>query len=324
MPEYRTGTIGSWRQFSPMLAAFRLAPEVGRRFPPYEAGQYIALRRESCRLTRRVPGPDGRARYVPDLDDRGRQKRGPVSHPYSIASAPHQTEAEGWLEFLVVLEVADALGRFTESLFEPDEREGDTLGYVERVAGDFTLARRAASSPHVLMVATGTGLAPFASMVRQLHHDAVAGRPVPWSVTLFFANRTARELSFHEELRAIAVERLFDFAYVPAVSRPADGDDAALGRGRATNLLRHVLGLPLREEEELDEARAAGAEAGAAEAALERATRPRLPEGTDPAALRRRIDPARTVVLTCGNPAAMDDVRRVADRTGMRFEREEW
>ncbi len=324
MPEYRSGTIGSWRQLSPMLAVFRLTPEGGRRFPAYEAGQYIALRRENCRLTRRIAGPDGRARYVPDLDPKGRQKRGPVMHPYSIASAPYETEGERYLEFLVVLEVASHLGRFTESLFEPDEREGESLGYVERVAGDFTLARRAASVSHVLMVATGTGLAPFASMLRQLRQEARGGRAVPWSVTLFFANRTAGELAFHAELAALAAERPFDFVYVPAVSRPTAGDDPALAQGRATSLLRHVVGLPLREEEELEEARAAGGDSTPAAAALDRATRPRLPEGIDPEDLRRRLDPARTVVLTCGNPSAMDDVRRVADRTGMRFEREEW
>jgi ferredoxin-NADP reductase len=324
MPPLRTGTILAWRQLSPLLATFRLGPEPGSRFPRYEAGQYIALRRESCRLTRRVAGPDGRARYVPDLDERGRQKRGPVTHAYSIASSPSGTESRGELEFVVVLEVADALGRFTEALFDADEREGQPLGYVERTAGDFTLARRAAGVPHVLMLATGSGIAPFASMVRELDHDGAAGRPVPWSVTLVFGNRTPGELAFHDELSAVAAGRRFDFAYVPTVSRPGDGVPPAVGRGRAPNVLRHLLGLPLAEEERLEEARASGADTSAAAAALESAVRPRLPEGTDPGALRARLDPERTVVLTCGNPVVMDDVRRAAERSGMRFEREEW
>jgi ferredoxin-NADP reductase len=324
MPETRSGTVASWTQLSPTLASFRLAPQAPLRFPAYAAGQYIALRRESCRLTRRVAGPDGRPRYVPDLDERGRQKRGPVTHAYSIASAPFQTARDGHLEFLVVLEIADALGRFTESLFDAEERDGGSLGYVERTAGDFTLARRAAGVPHVLMVGTGTGLAPFASMVRELDHDAFEGRPVPWSVTLLFANRTAPELAFHEELAGIAAARRFDFAYVPAVSRPGATSDPALGEGRAGNLLRHVLGLPLREEEALAEARAGGLDTAPAASALERATRPRLPASVDPGALRARIEASRTVVLTCGNPDAMDDVRRISERTGLRFEREEW
>jgi ferredoxin-NADP reductase len=325
MPPFRNGTIVFWRQLSPLLATFRLGPERGCPFPVYEPGQFIALRRESCRLTRRVPGPDGRPRYVPDLDERGRQKRGPVAHAYSIASAPGVTEATSELEFLVVLEVADALGRFTEALFEPEEREGGPLGYVERVAGDFTLARRAAGVPHVLMVATGTGLAPFASMIRQLDRDAARGGPSPWSVTLVFGNRSAPELAFHDELGAIASAGRVDFVYLPAVSRP---DEAAmssgLGSGRATNVLRALLGLPTAEEEHLEQARASGADTTVATAALERAVRPRLPAGVDPAALRARLDPGRTVLLTCGNPLVMDDVRRVAERAGMRLEREEW
>jgi ferredoxin-NADP reductase len=324
MPEMRSGTVASWEQLSPTLASFRLAPQAPLRFPAYAAGQYIALRRENCRLTRRVAGPDGRPRYVPDLDDRGRQKRGPVTHAYSIASAPFQTARDGQLEFLVVLEIADALGRFTESLFEAEERVGGPLAYVERTAGDFTLARRAAGVPHVLMVATGTGLAPFASMVRELDHDAFEGRPVPWAVTLLFANRTPPELAFHEQLAGIAAAGRFDFLYVPAVSRPGATSDPALGAGRAGNLLRQVLGLPLREEEALAEARAAGVDTAPAATALERATRPRLPASVDGGALRARIDAARTVVLTCGNPDAMDDVRRISERIGLRFEREEW
>ena len=325
MPALRTGSISAWRQLSPVLATFRLASEDGHRFPGYEAGQYIALRRENCRLTRRVRTPDGQTRFVPDLDEWGRQMRGAVTHAYSIASAPYQTESEGHLEFFVVLEVSDSLGRLTESLFDSEPREGGTLGYVERIAGDFTLTRRGAGAPHVLMVATGTGVAPLASMVRQLDHDAAAGRPVPERVTLLYGNRTEAELAFHAELEAVAAAGRFDFAYVPTVSRPADeGTPETLGRGRASNVLRLLLDLPTREDEALAEARAAGADTSALEAALERTVRPRLPAAIDPAALRARLDPATTVLLTCGNPTGMDDVARAALARGIRVEREEW
>jgi ferredoxin-NADP reductase len=325
MPETRTGTISLWRQLSPVLAVFRLAPEPGHRFPAYQAGQYIALRREKCRLTRRVTAPDGRPRYLPDLDEHGRQKRGPVAHAYSVASPPFRTDLEGYLELFVALEISDGLGRFTESLFDMEPRQGGELRYVERIAGDFTLARRAAGVPHALLVASGTGIAPFASIVRQLDHEAAQGRVVPWRVTLLFANRTAPELAFHDEFAGIAAARRFDFAYVPAVSRPRDGaDGSGVGQGRVGNLLRHVLALPLREEEDLQEALRSGADARVATTALERATRPQLPAGVDPVALRARIEPTQTVILTCGNPAVMADVREVAERRSIRFEREEW
>jgi ferredoxin-NADP reductase len=325
MPEVRTGTVTVWRQLSPVLAYFRLAPEEGHRFPPYEAGQYMALRREDCRLTRRVTGSDGRPRYLPDLDESGRQKRGPVTHAYSLASAPCQTERDGHVEFLVVLEMASTLGRFTESLFDMEPREGGAMRYVERIVGDFTLARRLGEASHVLMVATGTGLAPLASMVRQLDHEAGSGGPAPPRVTLLHGNRTRPELAFHDELAAIARAGRFDFAYVPTVSRPGDEqEDPPVGTGRANNVLRMALGLPMAEEAALEEARQGGGDTTDLEAAVARAVTPQLPPQVDPKALRARIDPATTVVLTCGNPAPMADVRRVAESQGLRVEREEW
>src|SRR5205085_8457740 len=131
--------------------------------------------------------------YVPDLDAEGKQKRGSVTHSYSISSAPFETAQGDYLEFYVVLERGrdGVLGRFTESLFRGVEsHENDRLAYVERIVGDFTLAKRAAGFEHVLLVGTGTGLAPFVSMLKQLHHQAPGGnRPGPRS-TPPHANRT--------------------------------------------------------------------------------------------------------------------------------------
>lgn len=325
MAKTRPGTISLWKQLSPVLATFRLLPEEGHTFPSYEAGQYMALRREDCRLTRRVSGPDGEMRYLPDLDETGRQKRGPVIHVYSIASAPFQTEGQGHVEFLVVLELASTLGRFTESLFDMEPREGGEMGYVDRIVGDFTLPERTQGKPHVLMVATGTGLAPFASMVRQIDHDASSGRPVPERVTLLFANRTRPELAHHEELAAIAAARRFDFVYVPSVSRPGDEQGReAIGRGRANNILRLALDLPMAEEEALVEARQQGRDTKALEAKAAQAAPPHLPPGIDLGELRARLDPETTVVFTCGNAQAMGDIRKAAEARGMRVEQEQW
>jgi len=40
--------------------------------------------------------------------------------------------------------------------------------------------------------------------------------------------------------------------------------------------------------------------------------------------LRERLDPASTVVLTCGNAGAMAEIKAIADGVGMRFEKEDW
>jgi hypothetical protein len=112
---------------------------------------------------------------------------------------------------------------------------------------------------------------------------------------------------------------------VPALSRPGDElGHVVVGRGRANNVLRLALGLPMAEEQALEEARTAGTDTADLEAAVARAVTPQLPVGVDLPALRRRIDPGNTVVLTCGNPQGMQDVRRAAEGLGIRVEREEW
>src|ERR1700737_3149355 len=223
MAELKPGRIVEWHRLSPSLSLFRVIAMDGARFPSYEAGQYIALRRDDCLLTRKVK--DGNeVNYVPDLDAEGKQKRGSVTHSYSISSAPFETAEGDYLEFYVVLERGrdGVLGRFTESLFRGVEsHENDRLAYVERIVGDFTLAKRAAGFDHVLMVGTGTGLAPFVSMVKQLDHEARNGKRPAARYTLLHANRTHEELAYHGELLDIEKSNSFDLVYSPSGRRPA-------------------------------------------------------------------------------------------------------
>src|SRR5215470_11334549 len=236
----KTGFAVSWRSLSPILGIFRVQPAAGSRFPDYEAGQYIALRRDDCLLTRRVVDESGRARYVPDLDATGQPRRGTVSEAYSISSAPYETREEGFLRFYVVKEFDEEgrPGRLTESFFRMTPGGDDQVIYFDRIAGDFTLARRAQGKAHVLMVASGSGLAPFVSRVKQLHFDAGEGRRDGRRYTLLDGTRTAEELAYHRELMAIAAAGRIDFTYLATVSRPAaSGHDAALARGRISNVL---------------------------------------------------------------------------------------
>lgn len=328
MADWKTGRVCSWQSLSPILGIFRVMPEENTRFPEYQAGQYIALRRESCKLTRRVMGPDGRPRFVPDVDEEGRQRMGPVAHSYSISSAPWETGEMGWLEFYVVLEVTEAQypGRLTESLFSIDPPRDDKVSYVNRIAGDFTLQKRGGGARNVVMVGTGTGLAPFAAMVKQLHREAEGGRTDGTRYTLLHANRTSAELAFHERILEIERAQKLDFVYLASVSRPAppDLENDRLGRGRANNILRLLYEQPTREEEELKQARQSGGDVALAAAAVERAMKPALPRHLSRATLRERLDPAATVILTCGNPSSMADIRVVAETVGARFEKEDW
>jgi ferredoxin-NADP reductase len=324
----KTGTVCYWRKSSPILAVFRLLPEEGSRFPSYKAGQYIALQRNDCRLTKKVIN-EGRVEYVTILDADGKPKRGAVTHSYSIASAPYETEQHGYLEFYVILEIDEkgVPGRLTESMFRMSPDGDNKLVYYDKIAGDFTLDKRAVGCRNVFFVGTGTGLAPFVSMVKQLDFEARSGKASEVRYTLLHTNRTFEELDYYQDLLAIEEAGRFDFVYVPTVSRPTERDreNPRLGAGRANNVLRHILGLPLKEEEDLRAAEASGGDVARARAALEKTVRPVLPRHLSAARLAERMDPpSSTVVITCGNPWSMEDIKHAAESCGMRFEKEDW
>ncbi len=317
MVEKKIGSAIYRRDLSPVLAIFRLVPATGDAFPPYRAGQYIALRRENCRMTKKITRTDGRVEYHPDLDEHGDIRRGPVTHSYSLSSAPYETAVHGYLEFYVILQMHETgvPGRLSESLFQLDPVEDNHIEYYSRIAGEFTLDRVASGFRNVVMIGTGTGLAPFASMIKQLRHDATSASNDRTCYTLFHTNRGFSVLGYHTELAAIERERCIDFVYVPTISRPGDHDPSGghVGRGRANNVLRHVLGMPLKEEEE-----------DSSDEQLRRLVHPLLPSHVTREQLLGRMKPSETVILTCGNPELMHDIQHVATVHGMRCEQEEW
>lgn len=90
-------------------------------------------------------------------------------------------------------------------------RPGQSLP-VELPHGSFFL-RKADFRP-LLMVATGTGLAPIKSMLESLHDD-----PDCPPVTLYWGMRREPDLYLDEAIRSWG-ERLCEFTYVPVLSRP--------------------------------------------------------------------------------------------------------
>ena len=325
----KVGNVTYKRDLSPILTIFRLMAEDGSLFPPSKAGQYIALRRPDCKLTRKVGvGSDGSAIYGPTLDEDGNQKIGQVTHSYSIASAPFEQEERGYLEFYVVLEVIKKgeFGRLSPVFMNMDPETDNEITYFDRITGNFTLDHRAAGFDSVLMVGTGTGLAPFIAMAKQLHHEARNGRGAQTKYTILHTNRTYEELAYHQELLDMEKSGVFDFVYVPTVSRPTqrDLDDAGMGVGRANNVLRHIFGQPMKEEEVLAAARAGKGDLARAEAGMQRTPRPELPKHLTPERLQDRFDPASSLIMTCGNPWSMADIEETANRSGIKFEMEEW
>lgn len=324
MAERRTGTVIDKELLSESLMRFRVKPEPDRQFPDYEAGQYIALGRDDCKLTRKTGvAVDGKPICEPEFDPWGRQTVGSLKEYYSIASSPAETNEHGWLEFLVALDhgVHGLPGRLYEELFGSGNVSECKVTYYDTIGGSFTLHARVDEAESVLMVGTGTGVAPFVSMLKELyaHDTATAG----YRYTLVQASRTVAELAYQELLSEIEAAGRFDFLYIPTISQPsADAPvDKHIGQGRASNVVRHIYGLPTAEEE-----KPIGATSDvtrvAASIALTRLVQPILPSHVSTAALAARLDPASTVVLACGNPASTADIQATAVRRQLRIEME--
>jgi hypothetical protein len=139
-------------------------------------------------------------------------------------------------------------------------------------------------------------------------------------------NRTYEELDYYQELLDIEAQQRFDFVYLPTVSRPTarDREDPKLGRGRANNVLRYLLGMPLKEEQDVQEIAAKGGDVAKAKATLEKTVKPALPKKFSVQDFQKRMDPSSTVVITCGNPWSMEDIKYAADANQIRFEKEDW
>jgi ferredoxin--NADP+ reductase len=141
-----------------------------------------------------------------------------VSRSYSLASAPGEE-----LEVLLA-RVGD--GALTPALF--DLAEGAELTLDPKPQGFFTFDY---VPPHreLWMLATGTGLGPFISMLRSGEAFARAER-----VLLVHGTRSAADLAYRDELEALVRTRQGAFAYVPVLSRQSE---PGLLQGRITSAL---------------------------------------------------------------------------------------
>ena len=170
-----------------------------------------------------------------------------MAHAYSIASAPYETEEQGHLELYVILETgADGTpGRLTESMFRMDPAGDNRVTYYDAIKGEFTLDRRANGFESVVFVGTGTGLAPFMSVVRdpevyERFEKVVLVHGCRQVAELAYADAIQRELPRNEFFGEQVARQLL---YYPTVTR-----EAFRHQGRIPSLLEsgrigHDLGL---------------------------------------------------------------------------------
>jgi ferredoxin--NADP+ reductase len=182
-------------EVAPGLGMFRIAPD-GWELPRWTPGQYcaIGLPASAPRASRTEPDPEGGdpARFI--------------RRAYSMASSPL---ARDHVELFVNLVPS---GEFTPRLFAL--KPGDRLWLGPKFTGLFTM-RDVPRDRNVALVGTGTGLAPYMSMLRtELESDDHR------RVAVLHGARHSWELGYTAELYTMA--RLCrNFTYLPAVSRPA-------------------------------------------------------------------------------------------------------
>jgi ferredoxin-NADP reductase len=109
--------------------------------------------------------------------------------PYSIASAPHETAARGYVEFLVKVDGSTRFGSQVSGV-----RPGTEL-VVSRATGRFRLPPDQADHP-LLFIAGGTGIAPLRSLLL----DAIHHGPPREPVALVYSARTPEEFAYAGEL----------------------------------------------------------------------------------------------------------------------------
>ena len=126
-----------------------------------------------------------------------------LSRAYSVASAPGEP-----LEFYVVTVPEGALSPALHLL-----NPGDALGVSARAAGHFTLAR-VPDAPVLWMIATGTGLAPYLSMVRTEEPWRRFGR-----IIVVHGVRHAVDQAYRDELAALSAAHDGRLTRVPVLSR---------------------------------------------------------------------------------------------------------
>lgn len=203
-------TLTDRHDITPRLAIFRVRPDS----PEYAfvAGQYTVLGLKQAEP--RLPGGPAESG---DPDPAKMLRR-----PYSICSAVHQPDA---LEFYISL--LDG-GELTPRLF--NLRPGARVFLGGQARGTLTLESVPPSS-NLLLVATGTGLGPYVSMLRSHAENFPAQQ-----VGVLHGARYARDLGYRAELEHYA-HSYANLHYLPSVSRPAENPDWTGATGRVQRWL---------------------------------------------------------------------------------------
>lgn len=184
-------------EIAPGLMIFRIKPS-GWELPDFIPGQFAVIA---------LPGSAPR-HPVTDPEETPAPPDKLIKRAYSIASSSKTKE---YMELYITLIRSGAL---TPRLFNLNV--GDALHLAPKIKGAFTI-ESAKPGSNIVMFATGTGLAPFMSVIRTKFANDKSRRYV-----IVHGARHSWDLGYRAELETLAAESK-NFSYIPVISRP-DGE----------------------------------------------------------------------------------------------------
>ena len=198
---------------NPELALFKVKFKDGH-VPEFEPGQFATLAL--------LPSAEELREEAAKATDSRRKGPKLIRRAYSICSA--STE-RNYLEFYIVL-VQE--GQLTPKLWKL--QEGDEIFMGEKIAGHFTIAE-GSEDKNLVMIATGTGLAPFHSMYETYK------KTNKWNkFVLIECCRYSQDLGYYEKMKELAAED-DSFIYVPTVTRDPEDSGWEGNRGRVQTIM---------------------------------------------------------------------------------------
>lgn len=195
------------------LAIIRVQPASGGTVPDFSAGQFVALGLKV------------------DNDDKITYRA------YSLSSPP---EEKKHFEFYIKWATEPVMGKFTSALFKMSQSD---LLYWRKPTGAFTIEDRkpdgAPDTRRLVLVASGSGLAPFVSYA--LHLKNIGSKR---DIVLLHGAKYPQELGYRDVFERWT-EVAPNFKYMPTVSRP----DHQLSQGwcGSTGRVESLLGSQLEK-----------------------------------------------------------------------------